>query len=158
MGDANGFQLDLPEFNNPASFQAWQERVVERLDFLISQGTTTSDAVLTSVVAVSIESGTVYGIESWVLGVLNSTTGALAPGQAQLTVFRGAFKLDNSNVAVVVGAGASKIYAGANLGETVEPWETSLTVNNNAVVQDVRGTANDIVHWRCAMKLFQVSV
>lgn len=158
MGDANGFPLDLPDFGNPVSIQAWQEQMAERLDFTINQGITTGDGVTTALVTIALESLTVYGIESWVLGTLNSTTGVSVPGQAQLTVFRGAFKLDVSNVAQVVGAGVSKIYAGVNLGASSEPWTTSLTTDSNTIVQNVTGTANDLIHWRCAMKIFQVSV
>lgn len=158
MGSGNGFPLDLPEFGNPLSVEEWQKQMVERLDFTINQGVTTGDDVTTTVVALALESSTVYGIESWVLGALNSTIGHLAPGQSQLTVFRGAFTLDASNVAQVVGGGVSKIYAGANQSVTVEPWATSLTTSSNKVIQTVTGTVNDSVHWRCAMKIFQVSV
>jgi hypothetical protein len=158
VGSDNGFPLDLPDFGNLASIKAWQQRVVERLDFTINQGTTTGNNTATALAKIALQPLTVYGIESWVLGVLNSTTGSLAPGQAQLTVFRGGFKLNASNAATAIGSGASKIYAGANLGETAEPWATALTVSDNTVVQQVTGTTDDLIHWRCAIKIFEVSI
>jgi len=158
VANSNGFPLDLPNINDLNSLEAWQSRVVDKLEFVIRQGVTTGSATTAALVSVALDQSTVYLIESWVLGVLNSTTGANVPGLAMMNVFRGGFSLDGSNNAQIVGSGVTKVYSGVNLGETSEPWSASLTVSGSAAVQQVTGNSDDLIFWRGAMKIFQVSL
>ena len=158
MAEGNGFPLDLPDINDPVSLEAWQRRVVDLLDFTADFETRTFDATATTLGSLALEQEKTYLIESWVLGSLGSADGATIVFPSQLTVFRGGFFLDASNVAQTVGSGVSKIYSAVSRGETAELWTTSLGVSGGNVVQTVTGGASDVIIWKCRMKLFAASL
>jgi hypothetical protein len=150
----SGFPLDLPDIDDPQSLDAWQRRIVDLLDFTVTQGAVTADATPATLVSLALQQFTAYLIESWVLGVLNQTTGNGVPGSTLLNVFRGGFYLDGSNNAQIIGGSTSKEYSGVNLGQSSEPWSASLTTSGGSVVQQVTGDTGDVVLWRCRIKIF----
>jgi len=159
VGKDNGFPLDIPDIGNAQSVEDWQKRVIDRIDFTIIEGITTGSNAETSVVGITLEPLHAYIFESWVLGVLNETgDSSKITGQSQLTVWRGGYKLNTANAATAIGSSPTKVYVGCNLGISSEIWTTDLTTSTNKVVQTVTGGASDIILWRCAMKLFKVSI
>lgn len=156
MPSANAFPLDVPDFNDRTSIRKWQQRVVDKLEFTEEVGATTSTNATTSLINLALQPVTVYFIESWVLGVLRSTSGSLPVGQSMLNIWYAGAKLNASGNAVFVGGSPTKFYSGANFSVTTEPWTTALTTNGNTVRQTVTGTLVDVVSWLCRIKIYQV--
>lgn len=158
MTQGNAFPIDLPDIDDPDSLVNWQLRMVERLEFSTAKGITTGDAITNTVLSLSLETLTVYFIESWIMGILTETTGSNVPGLALLNIWRGGFKLDGSNVAQIVAGTAVKAHSSVNQGESAEPWTTNLTTDGNNVIQTVTGIATDLIRWQCKMKIFKVGI